>query len=134
MIEPKCAVGFMERFSYAMDKSIENTLDISKNLLLSLNNKKIGITFCSIGYAPFNKNYYEVICDAKQLQHKTDIVVLISFIYDNSEKIHIDWVYYDKYLDDDENVRQFFDDIGMYNGSITRKTFEKMCKNIKNLT
>lgn len=133
MVEPKCAVGFIERFEYAMNKSIENKFDITKNLLLLLDDKKIGITFCSVGHTPFNKEYYQVICDAKQLQHKTDLVIIISFVYDNSDKIHIDWIYYDKHLDDDDNVRKVFDSLGMYDGRITRELFEKLCDGIDGL-
>ena len=132
MVDPYCAIGFIERFEYALQKSIENKFDITKNIGLILDDRTICITFCASGHAPFNKKYYEVICDAKQLQHKTDVVVVIAFIYDESQadKIQIDWIYYDKVLDDDEKVQQVFEMMGMYNGGITRERFEKFCGGI----
>ena len=130
MIEPKGAVGFMERFDYAIKNAIDNAFDITKSMLLSIDGKRVGLVFCSIGKPPFNKLYYQVICDAKQLQHKFDEVVLISIMVNDNEIAQIDWIYYNKPLDFDENVKRVFESIGMYNGTVDRVIFEQLCARI----
>lgn len=130
MIEPKAALGFMERFDYAIKKANENKFDITKSMLLIKDEKRIGIIFCSIGKPPFNKAYYEVICDAKQLQHNFDIVILICFFANSNEIVLIDWIYYDKPLDFDEKAKEVFEKIGMYNGTVDRQIFEQLCAGV----
>lgn len=132
MIEPKCAEAFMERFDYAMNKARENKFDITKTIQLIYENKKSEITFCSVGNQPIKKSCYEVICYAKQLQHSSDIVILIAFTC-NNEDILIDWFYYDKDIIPDEKIKAMFDNLGMYNGTIDKNTFVKLCSNIKSL-
>ena len=130
-IEPSHASRFMERFNYAWKVSHENKFDITKAMQIIVDNKKIDIIFCSIGTTPLcNVNHYEIICDAKQLQHKSDCVVLISFIGVENNECLIDWAYYEKKYVPDDKMFDCYEKLGMYNGTITREIFEQMCKGI----
>lgn len=133
-IEPNCATGFMERFYYARIKAIEDKFDITKAIQLLIDDKKTDIVFCSIGKVPFkNPKNYEIICDAKQLQHKSDNMVLISFIGIDSDKFLIDWIYYEKQYEEDKEAYMCYDKLGLYDGRITRELFDEMCSNIDGL-
>ena len=80
-----------------------------------------------------NPKIYEIICDAKQLQHKSDNMVLISFIGIDSDKFLIDWIYYEKQYEEDKEAYMCYDKLGLYDGRITRELFDEMCSNIDGL-
>ncbi len=76
------------------------------------------------------KSYYEVLCDAKQLQQKADAVLIISFIGDKNNRCRNDWVYYEKqYLLDNEMLK-FYTEIGMFNGTMDYDLYEQLCRKL----
>ncbi len=131
LIKPECASGFMERFWYAWEQSCKNKFDLSKNLKLTTDkNENIGITFFSVGTKPFdNLKYYEILCDAKQLQHKLDVVLIIAFIGALDNTCQIDWIYFKRDYTEDANALDFYNKINMFNG-IQRETYEYLAKNL----
>ncbi len=133
LLKPECAADFMERFWYAWKQSCENKFDLSKNILhVTDKNERIGITFFSVGTKPFdNLRYYEILCDAKQLQHKLDIVLIIGFIGAMNNTCQIDWIYFKKDFIDDINVLNFYNEINMFNG-IDRENYEDLAKKLLN--
>lgn len=63
-------------------------------------NKKTSIVFFSIGKDKIkNHRYYNVLCDAKELQQKCDDIILIAFVGDEDNHCQIDWIYFEmKYV------------------------------------
>lgn len=127
-IKPQSATGFMERFYYAWEASCENRFDYSRNIQLTIDEKKTSIVFFSLGTSPFpNKRYYEILCDAKQLQHKSDAVLLICFIGDSANTCQIDWFYIEKEYVEAPYALEFYTKVGMFNGSVDREAYEEIC-------
>lgn len=127
-IEPQLATGFMERFDYAWKVSCENKFDYSRAIQLTIDEKKTSIIFFSLGTSPFpNKRYYEILCDAKQLQHKSDSVLLICFIGDSAKTCQIDWFYIEQEYVDAPQALEFYTELGMFNGGVDRETYEEIC-------
>lgn len=130
-IEPKIADKFIERFNYGWSKAHEDKFDITKAIQLTNKDEKIEIVFCSIGKEPLtNKRYYEIICDAKQLQHKSNKIILIAFIGDKEDECYIEWVYFEKNYEPDPNIKKCYETFGMYDGTITKEFFEKICESV----
>lgn len=135
MIKSEDSSSFIDRFWYAWENACNNKFDSSKNVLLqSINdNKRIGITFFSIGTEKFkDSKYYEILCDAKQLQHKLDTVLLITFIGSQDKSCQIDWIYYEKGYAENEKALQFYRDIGMFNGAVDREIYENLANKLLN--
>ena len=129
LITPKEATGFMERFDYAWDASCSNRFDFSKAVQLIVDGKKTSIVFFSLGTSPFaNKRYYEILCDAKLLQHKADSILLVCFIGDNAKSCQIDWFYYEREYVEEPSILKFYNEIGMFSGGVDREIYEEMCK------
>lgn len=129
LIQPKVAYEFMSRFDYAWKSACENKFDFTKSMQLVLDAKqRISIVFFSVGMNELKeKSYYEVLCDAKQLQQKADAVLIISFIGDKNNRCRNDWVYYEKqYLSDNEMLK-FYTEIGMFNGTMDYDLYEQLC-------
>ena len=135
MIKPEDSLNFMDRFWFAWKNACNNKFDSSKNIMLqSINdNKRIGITFFSIGTEKFKESrYYEILCDAKQLQNKLDIVLLIVFIGSQNKSCQIDWFYSEKEYTEDEKALQFYRNIGMFNGKVDKEIYEHMADKFLN--
>lgn len=129
LIAPKDATGFMERFDYAWNASCNNRFDYSKAVQLVVDGKKTSIVFFSLGTSPFaNKRFYEILCDAKLLQHKANSVLLICFIGDNTKRCQIDWFYYEREYVEEPSILEFYNEVGMFSGGVNREIFEDMCK------
>ena len=129
-IEPKGATGFMERFDFAWQASCNNKFDYSRAII---DEKKTSIVFFSLGKSPFiDKRYYEILCDAKQLQHKSDSVLLICFIGDSSNKCQIDWIYYEREYIEAPKILEFYNDVGMFTGGVNREMYDKICNKMLN--
>lgn len=133
MIKSEDSSSFIDSFWYAWENACNNKFDSSKNILLqSINdNKKIGITFFSIGTEKFkDSRFYEILSDAKQLQNKLDIVLLIAFIGSQNKSCQIDWIYSEKEYAEDEKALQFYRDIGMFNGAVDREIYENLANKL----
>ena len=132
-IEPKWATGFMERFDFAWQASCNNKFDYSRAMQLIIDEKKTSIVFFSLGKNPFiDKRYYEILCDAKQLQHKSDSVLLICFIGDSSNKCQIDWIYYEREYIEAPKILEFYNDMGMFTGGVNREMYNEICNKLLN--
>ena len=128
MIKPEDSSTFMDRFWSTWNKACKNEFDSSKNLLLKTEKgEKIGITFFSIGTEKVkDPRYYEILCDAKQLQNELDTVILIVFIGSMDKTCQIDWIYYKKEYKKDEEALNFYREIGIFNGAIDRKLYDEL--------
>ncbi len=132
-IEPKNASAFMERFDYAWKCACEDRFDFSKSLMVKIKDKKIAIVFFSIGRKELSSpENYSILFDAKQLRHKTDAVLIISFVGDRNNHCKNDWVYFEKEYIEEDYASQYYDKIGMYNGTMTYDLYESICQNMLN--
>lgn len=129
MIDVNCAPGFMERFTYAWKKSFENKFDLTKAIMQIYQDKSIQIVFVSLGLTHLEKqDYYRVISDAKQLQHKCDAVLIISFVANNEDgDCFINWVYSEEKNEYSDKMFEAYKAVGMYDGTITREVFNNIC-------
>ena len=113
-IKPQQACYFVERFEYALHKALARTYDHSKSLMLVKEEKKIAIVFLSVGEEDFaNFKVYEMICLAKQQQYKVDEILLISFLKENERNCRIDWTYFEKPYELDEELLNGFMEQGL---------------------
>ena len=129
LIEPKVADEFMSRFDYAWKCACDDKFDYTKAVQVKLEEKRTSIIFFSIGRRELSrKEYYQVLCDAKQLQHKADVVLIISFIGDENNRCRNDWIYYEKEYIADDDALKFYEDIGMFNGLMSLDIYEHLCK------
>lgn len=132
-IRPKDACGFVERFFCSWENACNDKFNFSKGIILNYDSKNIGIIFFSLGKKQFeNHRFYEVLCDAKQLQGKLDAVLLISFVGFDNKECYIEWIYYEKPYAEDQHALDFYTEVGMYNGTVDRELFELMCKKMLN--
>ena len=128
-IGPDLATGFMERFDYGWKNSFNDVFDFSKCIQLISNEIKTDIVFFSLGKTEFeNKKYYEILRDAKQLQHKSDNILLICFVGCENDNCQIDWVYFEGKHEYNESLLKMYEDLGMFNGGVSREFYETMCK------
>ena len=128
-IGPDLATGFMERFDYGWKNSFNDVFDFSKCIQLISNEIKTDIVFFSLGKTEFeNKKYYEILRDAKQLQHKSDNILLICFVGCENDNCQIDWVYFEGKHEYNESLLKMYEDLGMFNGGVSREFYEIMCK------
>lgn len=133
LIEPKIAHEFMSRFDYAWNCACENRFDYTKAIQIKFDRKSTSIVFFSVGRKELtSKSFYQILCDAKQLQHHSDAVLLISFIGDDKNHCRNDWIYWEKELVQDENILNFYSEIGMFNGLMNYNLYEKLCKKLLN--
>ncbi len=127
-ISPRIATGFIERFQYAWDNACKNNFDFTKAIQIQYNNVKTSIVFFSIGTEKLkSQKYYEVLCDAKQLQHKSDAILVISFVGNKKDTCEIDWVYFEQEFIEDAEALKMYETLGFYNGIINRELYEKIC-------
>lgn len=121
MIKSEDSSSFIDSFWYAWENARNNKFDSSKNILLqSINdNKRIGITFFSIGAEKFkDSRFYEILSDEKQLQNKLDIVLLIAFIGSQDKSCQIDWIYSEKEYAEDEKYYNLNRAVLHYTGEV----------------
>ena len=131
-IRPDDSVSFMERFDYAWQVACQDRFDYSKAIQIAIDGKKTSIVFFSLGRCPFaNKRYYEILCDAKQLQHAADAILLICFIGDDKKACQIDWVYCEKQYIDEPEVLDYYNKMGMF-GGVNREDYEFICRKMLN--
>lgn len=131
LIEPKIADEFMARFDYAWRCACEDKFDFTKAMQVILDGKSTSIVFFAVGRKELlTKNYYQVLCDAKQLQHKADAVLIISFIGDTNNCCRNDWVYFEKKYVPDKDALKFYETIGMFNGLMDYASYQQLCKNL----
>lgn len=128
-IHPKLATDFIERFDYGWKNSFDNIFDFSKCIQLQHNGIKTDIVFFSLGTTGFsNKKYYEILRDAKQLQHNADNILIICFVGCENDKCQIDWAYYEGKRDHNDEILKIYEDLGMFDGRVSRQLYEKMCE------
>lgn len=134
LVEPKIASDFMARFDYAWACACQNKFDYTKAIQVRLDGKSTSIVFFSIGRRELSsKDYYQILCDAKQQQHKADAVLLIVFIGNENGQCRNDWVYFEKEYVADDKVLKFYEEIGMFNGLMDFDIYEQLCeKMLKN--
>ena len=131
-IRPDDAISFMERFDYAWKTACYNKFDYSKAIQIAIDGKKTSIVFFSLGWLPFaNKRYYKILCDAKQLQHSADAILLICFVGDDKNTCQIDWVYYEKRYKEAPDALNYYENIGLFRG-FDRNAYEILCKKMLN--
>lgn len=129
LIEPKVADQFMARFDYAWKCAYCDKFDFTKAILINYEGKSTSVVFFSVGKKELtNKKYYEVLCDAKQLQHKADAILIISFIGDDDNGCRLDWVYYEKEYKEDGDMLKIYETLGMFDGRMDFNNFEFLCK------
>lgn len=131
LIRPDGASNFIEWFEYAWKQAVNDKFDFTKSIQLIYDNKKTSIVFFSVGRNKIqNYRFYEVLCDAKQLQQKSDAIIIIAFAGDENNSCQIDWFYYErKYIEEPEAL-EWYKNVGMYNGLMDRELFEKMCNKL----
>lgn len=128
-IKPNIASEFINRFDYAREKAYADHCDFTKCIQLFLDDKKIDIVFFSVGREHLKTTkIYKIICDAKQLQHKVDAVLIIAFISEKKDSWVNDWIYYEKPYQAEDKRLKCYENFGMYNGSINRKLLEELSK------
>lgn len=133
LIEPKIADEFMKRFDYAWKCACEDKFDFTKSIQVQFKGKKTDIIFFSVGRKElFSKEYYEVLCDAKQLQHKADAVLIFAFIGDGGNECHNDWYYSEKGYEEADDALKFYDAIGMFNGTMNYEIYDELCRKMFN--
>ena len=70
------------------------------------------IVFFSLGKTGFtNKKYYQILRDAKQLQHKSDNILLICFVGCEDDNCQIDWVYFEGKHEYNEASLKMYEDL-----------------------
>ena len=128
LIEPRMADEFMARFDYAWKCACEDKFDFTKSIQIQHNGRKTDIIFFSIGRKELSyKEYYQVLFDAKQLQHKADAVLIFAFIGNEGKECHNDWFYMEKDYEEAEDVLKFYEAIGMFNGTMNYEVYEELC-------
>lgn len=133
LIEPRVADEFMSRFVYAWNCACADKFDFTKTIQLQFNGKKTDIVFFAIGRKELtSKKYYQVLIDAKQLQHKVDAVLVIAFIGSEANRCRNDWYYMEKEYMPADDMLNSYEKIGMFNGTMDYKTYEEMCKHFFN--
>lgn len=131
LIRPENALGFIERFEYAWKQSCQDKFDFTKAVQLIYDNKKTSIVFFSVGKTKIeNARYYEVLCDAKQLQQKSDAIILIVFAGDDNNQCQIDWIYYERKYVEEPEMFEWYNNVGIYNGIMDKELFTKMCEKL----
>lgn len=133
LIEPRVADEFMARFDYAWKCACDDKFDFTKSIQVQYNGKKTDIVFFSVGRKELSsKEYYRVLCDAKQLQHKSDAVLIFAFIGDGGNGCHNDWCYMEKEYKSAEDALKFYESIGMFDGTMDYEIYEELCKKCLN--
>lgn len=133
LIEPKVAYEFMARFDYAWKCACEDKFDFTKSIQVQFHGKKTDIVFFSVGRKELaSKEYYEVLFDAKQLQHKSDAVLIFAFIGDGGNVCHNDWYYREKEYEEADDALKFYDAIGMFNGTMSYEIYDELCRKMFN--
>lgn len=128
LIEPSKALAFMERFEYAWNCACEGKFDYTKMIQLITDTNNIGIVFCSVGRRELrNRNYYQVICDAKQLQKQVDTILLIAFIGEGIKDCKIDWVYANRKYKPDYDMLEFYNKMEIFSNRMNLEEFEALC-------
>jgi hypothetical protein len=112
-VEPKVATPFMERFWYAWNNACKNIIDFSKAICLLEGNKKTSIVFFSATSKLAKPDYYQMLCDAKQQQHKVDAVLLIVFIGESQTDCRIDWIYFNRPFIEEPDVLNEYIKMGL---------------------
>lgn len=131
LVEPKVADKFMERFDYAWNCACADRFDFTRTIQLHYNGKRIDMVFFAIGRKELtSKEYYQVLVDAKQLQHQVDAVLIIAFIGDEENRCRNDWCYIEKEYIPADDVLKKYEEIGMFDGTMDYATYEKMCEHI----
>lgn len=131
LVEPKVADKFMERFDYAWNCACADRFDFTRTIQLHYYGKKIDMVFFAIGRKELSsKEYYQVLVDAKQLQHQVDAVLIIAFIGDEKNRCRNDWCYIEKEYIPADDVLKKYEEIGMFDGTMDYATYEKMCEHI----
>lgn len=69
-----------------------------------------------------------MLFDAKQLQHKSDAVLIFAFIGDGENECHNDWYYREKEYEEADDALRFYDSIGMFNGSMNYEIYDELCR------
>ena len=129
LIRPELATAFIERFDYGWKNSFYNIFDFSKGIQLQHNGIKTDIVFFSLGTTGFsNKKYYEILRDAKQLQHNSDNILIICFVGCQNSNCQIDWVYYEGKHEHNDAILKMYENLGMFKGQVSRELYEKMCE------
>jgi hypothetical protein len=95
-IEPQIAINFVERFKGGWNNACNGIIDYSKAICVMEDNKKTSIVFFSASPDIAKQDFYVILCDAKQQQHKVDAVLLIVFIGESNTACRIDWIYFEK--------------------------------------
>lgn len=129
LIDVGCAPAFMDRFNFAWKNSFEDRFDLTKAIMQIYQEKRVQIVFVSLGFTPLEKQeYYRIICDAKQLQHECEAVLIISFVGNNKDcNCFINWVYSEGKCEKSDDMFEKYKAVGMYDGTITRETFNMIC-------
>lgn len=129
LIRPELATAFIERFDYGWKNSFDNIFDFSKCIQLQHNGIKTDIVFFSLGTTGFsNKKYYDILRDAKQLQHNSDNILIICFVGCQNSNCQIDWVYYEGKHEHNDAILKMYENLGMFDGNVSRELYEKMCE------
>ena len=129
LVEPNVADEFMTRFDYAWKCACNDKFDYSKSAQVEVDGKSTSIVFFSIGRRELlAKKYYQVLCDAKQLQHKANAVLIIAFIGDENNCCRNDWFYHEQEYVADSGALKFYEEIGMFNGLMDFDLYENLCK------
>lgn len=133
LIQPRIADEFMARFDYAWKCACKDKFDFTKTIQVQFNGKKTDIVFFAIGRKELTfKEYYQVLCDAKQLKHKADAILIFAFIGDGENECHNDWFYMEKEYEPAEDALKFYESIGMFDGTMDYEIYEEMCKKFFN--
>lgn len=107
-IEPKVASHFMSRFWNSWKNACKNIIDFSKAICVLERNKKTSIVFFSAIPELAKPDYYQMLCNAKQQQHKVDSVLLIVFIGESKTDCRIDWIYFEKpFIEEPEVLKDY---------------------------
>lgn len=127
-IEPKVATAFMERFQESWNNANLNQFDWHRAIRVDVDDKKTSIVFFSVGNSKLkDPSYYQLLGDAKLLQHKSDAVLIIAFVGNGKNECLIDWFYWEKTYVPDEKALLFYEKVGMYNGGVDKTIYEEMC-------
>lgn len=112
-IEPKQASPFMSRFWNSWNNACKNVIDFSKAICVLEKDKKTSIVFYSTTSELAKPDYYQMLCDAKQQQHKVDAVLLIVFIGESQTDCRIDWIYFNKPFVEEPDVLEDYIKMGL---------------------
>lgn len=124
-IEPRVASPFMERFWSGWKNACKNIVDFSKAICILEKTKKTSVVFFSAVPELAKYDYYHMLCDAKQQQHKVDAVLLIVFIGESKTDCRIDWIYFEKPFIEEPDVLKNYIEMGIIPAEYTVKTEDK---------